>query len=64
MRIAIFTKCQLRNSIYFRVDSIMLLDSGFNITSSDGSDKMLKYALKTRWDRRKETAYDNWGEPI
>ena len=42
----------------------MLLDSGFNITSSDGSDKMLKYALKKRWNRRKETAYDNWGETI
>lgn len=42
------------------VDSIMLLDSGFNVTSSDASDKMLKYALKERWSRRKESAYDQW----
>ena len=40
----------------------MLLESGFNVTSSDASDKMLKYALKERWNRRKETVYDQWGE--
>ena len=40
----------------------MLLEEGFQVTSVDLSDKMLKYALKTRWQRRKETAFDNWGE--
>jgi glycine N-methyltransferase len=39
----------------------MLVEEGFNITSVDASDKMLKYALRTRWNRRKESAFDNWG---
>ena len=39
----------------------MLLEEGFKVTSIDASDKMLKYALKTRWDRRKEEAFDQWG---
>lgn len=42
------------------VDSIMLLENGFKLTSVDLSDKMLKYALKTRWKRRKEPAFDDW----
>ncbi|EDV94465.1 glycine N-methyltransferase [Drosophila grimshawi] len=42
------------------VDSIMLLEEGFEVTSVDASDKMLKYALKERWNRRKEAAFDNW----
>lgn len=42
------------------VDSIMLLEEGFKMTSVDASDKMLKYALKERWDRRKESAFDQW----
>jgi len=42
------------------IDSVMLLEMGFNMTSVDASDKMLKYALKTRWDRRKEEAFDKW----
>jgi len=42
------------------VDSIMLLEEGFDLTSIDLSDKMLKVALKTRWDRRKEPAFDAW----
>ncbi|XP_076834158.1 glycine N-methyltransferase [Brachyhypopomus gauderio] len=42
------------------VDSIMLLEEGFTVVSVDASDKMLKYALKARWDRRKETAFDQW----
>lgn len=29
--------------------------------SVDASDKMLKYALKQRWNRRKEKSFDNWG---
>lgn len=45
----------------YRVDSIMLLEEGFKMTSVDASDKMLKYALKERWDRRKEPAFDQWG---
>uniref|UniRef100_A0A1B6CFW0 Glycine N-methyltransferase n=1 Tax=Clastoptera arizonana TaxID=38151 RepID=A0A1B6CFW0_9HEMI len=42
------------------VDSIMLLEEGFEVTSIDGSDKMLKHALRSRWRRRKEPAFDNW----
>ena len=30
------------------------------MTSSDASDKMLKGAHKTRWERRKEPAFDDW----
>lgn len=44
------------------VDSVMLLEEGFEVVSVDASDKMLKYALKSRWDRRKEPAFDKWGE--
>uniref|UniRef100_A0A493TJN8 Glycine N-methyltransferase n=1 Tax=Anas platyrhynchos platyrhynchos TaxID=8840 RepID=A0A493TJN8_ANAPP len=43
-----------------RVDSIMLLEEGFQVTSVDASDKMLKYALKERWERRKEEPFDRW----
>lgn len=42
------------------VDSIMLLEEGFRVLSTDASDKMLKYALKERWNRRKEDAFDTW----
>jgi len=42
------------------VDSIMLLEHGFQITSVDASDRMLKYALKERWNRRNEPAFDKW----
>ncbi|XP_012227604.1 glycine N-methyltransferase isoform X2 [Linepithema humile] len=42
------------------IDSVMLLEEGFEVISIDASDKMLKYALKCRWDRRKESAFDNW----
>lgn len=42
------------------VDSVMLLEEGFEVVSVDASDKMLKYALKSRWERRKEPAFDNW----
>ena len=48
-------------SIFFRVDSIMLLEEGFTVTSVDASDKMLKQAHKTRWNRRKEERFDEWG---
>lgn len=44
------------------VDSVLLLEEGFDVVSVDASDKMLKYALKSRWDRRKEPAFDNWGK--
>lgn len=39
----------------------MLVEEGFNMMSVDASDKMLKYALKSRWERRKEPAFDQWG---
>lgn len=42
------------------IDSIMLLEEGFEVVSVDASDKMLKYALKARWNRRKEPAFDKW----
>lgn len=42
------------------VDSIMLLENNFKVTSTDASDKMLKQAWKIRWQRRKEEAFDNW----
>lgn len=42
------------------VDSVLLLEEGFSVASCDASDKMLKYALKTRWERRKEEAFDKW----
>jgi len=42
------------------VDSMLLLDEGFEVVSVDASDKMLKYALKERWNRRRQPAYDNW----
>ncbi|XP_014676082.1 PREDICTED: glycine N-methyltransferase-like [Priapulus caudatus] len=42
------------------VDSILLLEEGFHVKSVDASDKMLKYALRERWRRRQEPAFDNW----
>jgi len=42
------------------IDSVMLLESGFTVSSADASDKMLKSAYKTRWDRRKEDIMDKW----
>ncbi|XP_063228821.1 glycine N-methyltransferase isoform X1 [Bacillus rossius redtenbacheri] len=42
------------------IDSIMLLEEGFKVTSVDASDKMLKHALKSRWERRREKAFDEW----
>jgi len=42
------------------IDSVMLVEEGFSMTSVDASDKMLKYALKTRWNRRKEPFFDKW----
>ena len=47
-----------------RVDSIMLVEEGFDVISTDASDKMLKYALKERWNRRKELSFDKWGKPL
>ncbi|XP_077521983.1 glycine N-methyltransferase [Amblyomma americanum] len=42
------------------IDSVLLLEEGFKVTSVDASDRMLKYALKIRWNRRKEKAFDDW----
>lgn len=39
----------------------MLVDEGFKVVSVDASDKMLKYALKARWENRKNPNYDQWG---
>ena len=46
-----------------RVDSVMLLEEGFEMVSADASDKMLKEAYKIRWNRRREPIFDRWGEP-
>ena len=62
VRNANFVARTLMRMDFCRVDSVMLLDEGFKMVSSDASDKMLKEALKIRWDRRKEPAYDNWGK--
>merc|ERR1712180_379787 len=47
------------------VDSVMLIEEmgsnpAFSLTSCDYSDKMLKGALKTRWERRREQAFFDW----
>jgi glycine N-methyltransferase len=42
------------------VDSVMLLEEGFNVMSTDGSYRMLMGAFKQRWERRKEPQFDNW----
>ncbi len=52
----------LRHCINCRVDSVMLLEEGFEVVSADASDKMLKTAYKVRWDRRKEEAFDKWSK--
>ena len=39
----------------------MLLEEGFEVQSADISDKMLKQAYQTRWNRRKEEIFDRWG---
>lgn len=39
----------------------MLIEEGFEVVSVDASDKMLKYALSKRWDRRKDERFDKWG---
>ena len=39
----------------------MLLEEGFEVQSADISDKMLKQAYQTRWNRRKEEIFDHWG---
>ena len=52
----------LKKIIVNRVDSVMLLEEGFEVQSADISDKMLKQAYETRWDRRKEDIFDRWGK--
>ena len=47
---------------YSRVDSVMLLEEGFQMVSADASDKMLKEAYKIRWERRREESFDKWGK--
>uniref|UniRef100_A0A2L2Y3T6 Glycine N-methyltransferase n=2 Tax=Parasteatoda tepidariorum TaxID=114398 RepID=A0A2L2Y3T6_PARTP len=42
------------------IDSIMLVEEGFKMMSVDASDKMLKYAIRERWNRRNETGFDKW----
>ncbi|KPI91067.1 Glycine N-methyltransferase [Papilio xuthus] len=42
------------------IDSMMLVDEGFKVVSVDASDKMLKHALKARWEKRKDHKYDEW----
>lgn len=42
------------------IDSILLVEEGFDVMSIDASDKMLKYAIKERWNRRNEPGFDKW----
>ncbi|XP_057328151.1 glycine N-methyltransferase-like [Microplitis mediator] len=42
------------------IDSKMLIEEGFQVVSVDASDRMLKHAIKYRWDRRKEPGFDEW----
>ena len=49
-------------TIICRVDSVMLLEEGFEVQSADISDKMLKQAYQTRWNRRREGIFDRWGK--
>ncbi|XP_052751281.1 glycine N-methyltransferase [Galleria mellonella] len=42
------------------IDSMMLVEEGFKMVSIDASDKMLKHALKARWEKRKNHKYDEW----
>ena len=48
--------------VVYRIDSVMLVEEGFEVVSTDASDRMLKYALRQRWKRRKEPAFDKWSE--
>lgn len=43
---------------------MMLVDEGFKVVSVDASDKMLKHALKARWEKRKNPKYDEWGKCV
>ena len=49
-------------TFFSRIDSVLLLNNGFDVVSVDASDKMLKHALKIRWERRKEESFDKWGK--
>lgn len=42
----------------------MLVEEGFEVVSIDASDKMLKYALRERWHRRKEPGFDSWSKAL
>ncbi|XP_063707972.1 glycine N-methyltransferase [Culicoides brevitarsis] len=42
------------------VDSVLLLEEGFEVVSIDASDKMLKHALNKRWMNRKDPKFDKW----
>lgn len=42
----------------------MLVEEGFEVVSVDASDKMLKYALKERWNRRAEKNFEKWSKYI
>ncbi|XP_022081501.1 glycine N-methyltransferase-like [Acanthaster planci] len=42
------------------IDSMMLLEEGFQVMSCDASDKMVLHAFRERWERRKEDCFDKW----
>jgi hypothetical protein len=62
---ALIQLCSLKKDLKL----VRMIKNSFNsklilslkIVSCDASDKMLKYALKERWERRKERNFDNWG---
>ena len=55
-------KISYKLTFFSRIDSVLLLNNGFDVVSVDASDKMLKHALKIRWERRKEESFDKWGK--
>ena len=45
-----------------RLDSVLLIEEGFNVMSVDASEQMLKYAFSEKWKRREESAFDHWSK--
>ena len=42
------------------LDSAMLVEEGYTVTSTDAGESFLKYARETRWQRRNEPGFENW----
>lgn len=44
------------------VDSMLLIEEGFDVVSIDASEKMLKYALRERAKRQNEAGFNRWSK--